>query len=87
MAASTNLTPEQRIQRARLAALARWSKQDSTEGTKPARDAFLARFETEVDPQGLLPERERRRRAQTRLREHMARLAYRSSRARGAATE
>lgn len=86
MAASTNLTPEQRVQRARLAALARWSKQDSTEGTKPARDAFLARFEAEVDPAGELPEQERRRRAETRLRQHMVRLAYRSSRARGAAS-
>jgi hypothetical protein len=39
---------------------------DPRETTKPARDAFMARFEREVDPDGRLPEAERRRRAEAR---------------------
>lgn len=37
---------------------------DPRETTKPARDAFMARFEREVDPDGRLSEAERRRRAE-----------------------
>jgi hypothetical protein len=54
MAASTNLTPEQRAQRARLGAHALFANTDPVEHTKPARTAFLARFESEVDPDGTL---------------------------------
>ena len=52
----------------------------------PARDAFLRRFEDEVDPDRALTPDERAERAQAALKAHMARLAMRSaqSRARGA---
>lgn len=85
MAASTNLTPEQRSQRARIAALTRWGKQSTIQGTKPKRDAFLARFEKEADPNNELPEDERQRRAARLLSAHMKKLAFESSKARKAA--
>jgi hypothetical protein len=43
--------------------------------TATAREAFLARFEREVDPDGLLDIAERRRRAEYALRLHMTRLS------------
>jgi truncated hemoglobin YjbI len=43
--------------------------------TQKAREAFLARFEVAVDPDGLLPEAERRRRAGHLRRAHMGRLS------------
>lgn len=82
MSSNPSLTPEQRVLRARLAAHARWSRQDPRDGTAKARQAFLDRFEREVDPDGLLPPAERARRAECRRREHMTRLALRSSQAR-----
>ena len=42
----------------------------------------LARFEREVDPEGVLPEAERLRRAGHARRAHMARLSYRSAKVR-----
>jgi hypothetical protein len=61
--------------RGRIGAYALHARHDPRETTKPARAAFLARFEAEVDPEGRLPEDERRRRAHAALRAHMARLA------------
>ena len=79
MAAATSLSPAQRSQRASIAALSRWSREDTREGTKPARSAFLARFEPDVPS---LSDAERRRRAEAGLRAYMQTLAFRSSRAR-----
>jgi len=76
------LTPEQRVLRARLAAHVMHSRNDSREVTAPARAAFLAGFEQEVDPQGQLPVEERIRRAEQARRAHFTRLALASSRAR-----
>jgi hypothetical protein len=73
--------PERRL-RARLAAHTKWGKQDPVAGTAKARAAFLERFEREADPNGLLPEDERRRRAQHARKAHFTRLAYLSARAR-----
>ena len=42
----------------------------------------MARFEREVDPEGALPEVERKRRADHARKAHMARLALRSAQAR-----
>lgn len=64
------LTPTERTLRARLAAHAKHAKHDRIESTRPAREAFLARFEREVDPDGTLPKDERRKRAES------ARMAY-----------
>ena len=70
--------------RARLAAHSMHARNDSREITKPARDAFLARFEREVDPDVNLPEPERRRRAEQARAAYFTRLAYKSARARSA---
>jgi hypothetical protein len=76
------LSPKQRSLRAQIAVNTRWSREDPKEGTKPARAAFERRFELEVDPDGTLPEVERKRRAAAAMRSHMQRLALASSRAR-----
>jgi hypothetical protein len=80
-----SMTPEQRTQRASIAANARLAKTtDLAALTAPAREAFLARFEREVDPDGVLPPAERSRRAEYAKRAHMKRMALASSRSRAA---
>ena len=83
MAASTSLTPEQRAQRARLAALTRWSS--VTERGHGKRQHLFARFvreALEADPS--ITDAEAARRAELALKAHMTRLAFNSSRARAA---
>ena len=83
MAESNNLTPEQRVLRARMAAHARWAKErDPSAATQPGREAFLKRFIDEVDPERELPEPERIRRAEHARAAYMTRLAFESSRKR-----
>lgn len=83
MAASTNLTPEQRSQRSRIGAHARWSKEhDRKANAERAQAGLFAKFEREVDPDNILSPQERRLRAKSAHRAHMARLAYNSSKAR-----
>ena len=63
---------------ARIAAEISWARtQDRSARTRPAREAFLKRFEREVDPEGKLPPDERARRANHALRAHMLRLRKR----------
>jgi hypothetical protein len=76
------LTPAQRSLRARLAAHAKHAKYDSREQTEAARKGFADRFINEVDPDRVLPEKERLRRAEHKMREHMTRLSLMSSQAR-----
>ena len=57
---------------------------DAHETTAKARASFLAKFEREVDPDGVLPLDERRRRAEHLRRAHFARLARASARVRRA---
>jgi hypothetical protein len=80
------LTPEQRTQRARIAALARWAKYDPQPIVRRGQDGLRARFLREVTTEfPHLSGAELERRAECRYREHMARLAYgRSKAARGA---
>lgn len=62
--------------RARIAAHSRWAKcADRKAATAKARQAFLARFEHEVDPDMTLDPDERTRRARNALKAHMTRLA------------
>jgi len=62
-----------------IAAHITWSRTaDRNARTRPARQAFLAWFEREVDPDGKLPPAERGRRAQHALRAYMLRPAKRS---------
>ena len=63
---------------ARIAAEISWARTaDRSARTRPAREAFLRRFENEVDPDRKLPPDERARRAKHALRAHMLRLRKR----------
>ena len=74
--------PEEMSRRGRIGAHRLHALHDSRELTAPARAAFLAKFEREVDPTGTLPEEERRRRADHARKAHFARLARLSANAR-----
>ena len=76
------MSPEQRTQRARIAALTRWSREDPGPATAKARAGYDAKWEHQVDPDGVLPEPERHRRATAAMKAHMATLAFRSAKAR-----
>lgn len=81
------LTPSERRMRARLAAhVLHATVEDPRAHTKPARDAFLSRFEREVDPEGKLDAAERARRAGHAKRAYFTRLALKSARVRRANT-
>lgn len=67
---------------ARLAANARWSKEDTVEGTKPARLGFLAKLAREIDPDGELPEAELAIRVERARKAHMQRMTLASAAAR-----
>ncbi len=68
---------------AKIAAHASWKNtEDRTARTAKARAAALAKFENEVDPDGVLPPEERRRRAEHARREHLARISLRSAKVR-----
>lgn len=75
--------PSERSIAGRIAAHTRWAQvEDPTEATRPAREAFLARFERQADPDGSLSPTERRRRAQHLRSAYFARLALKSAKAR-----
>ena len=76
------LTPQEAALRGRLGAYTLHSRRDPRETTAKAREAYLSRFEHEVDPDRVLPEAERRRRAEYARKAHFARLALASARAR-----
>lgn len=68
--------------RGRIGAYQLHAPHDSREITAPARRAFMARFEREVDPEGALTPKERARRADMARKAYFTRLAYRSAKAR-----
>jgi hypothetical protein len=74
----------ERSLRARLAAYALHAQNDPRETTANGRAAFLARFDREVDPEGLLEPDERRRRAEQARRAYFARLSLAAVKARQA---
>jgi hypothetical protein len=76
------LTPAERTLRARMGAYVVHSRYDPHQTTAPARAAFLKRFLDEVDPDRVLPEPERLRRAAAARKAYFTRLAYLSSRRR-----
>ncbi len=78
----SELTPSQRSLRAKIAAHAKWASHDPVKGTAKARAKFLEGFIDRVDPDRVLPEPERLRRAESARSEHFARLAYKSATAR-----
>ena len=77
-----SMTPSERVLRARIGAYALHAKRDPRETTAAARHAFLSKFETEVDPEGILPSAERQRRAEAARKAHFTRLALKSAQAR-----
>ena len=74
--------PQNLALRGRIGAYRLHATHDSREITAPARRAFLARFENEVDPDGTLPSAERARRAEMARKAYFTRLAYLSAKAR-----
>lgn len=83
-AGGQGLTPVQRSMRASVAAHVSWSRTiDRAARTAPARRAALDRFEKQVDPEGILDDETRQKRALAAKRAYFQQLAYRSSRARG----
>ena len=64
----------------RIGAEISWARtHDRAARTHPAREAFLKRFEREVDPDCTLPPDERRQRAEHAKRAYMLQLAKRSA--------
>ena len=76
------LSPAERSLRSRLAAHRLHSRYDSKELTKPARAAFEQRFLNEVDPDRVLPEAERLRRADHAKKAYFLDLARKSAQSR-----
>lgn len=68
--------------RGRIGGFVTHSRFDSNEIAARARRGFNKKFELEVDPDGLLTETERSRRAEMARKAHFARLALRSANAR-----
>lgn len=84
---SEALSPAERTLRARVAAYSLHSQVNSSEHMKAAQAASpgqLGYWERQVDPDGVLDDVERRRRADCARRAHMAKLALASSQARRA---
>ena len=79
---SGELTPAERSLRARAAAYRLHSLYDSRQLTANARAAFELRFARQVDPDGVLPEAERQRRAECARKAYYSALAAKSARAR-----
>lgn len=76
------LSPEFRKLRARQAAHTMHATHDSRETTAPGRKAFLDSFLDQVDPDRVLSEAERNRRADQAKRAHFTKMAMRSVKAR-----
>ena len=74
------MTPGERALRGRIGAYSLHAQGGTNTG--PARRAFLAKFEAEVDPKGVLSENERQRRAQAARRAYFARLGLKSAKTR-----
>ena len=66
----------------RIGAYKMHSLYDARETTRAARAAFLARFEREVDPEGILDPAERATRAAAARRAYMLRMSMRSAKVR-----
>ena len=69
------LDPERAALIGRIGAHRLHATHDSREVTTKARETFRVSFEREVDPDFVLPEAERRRRAEHARKEHYARMA------------
>jgi hypothetical protein len=75
-------THSQRVLIGRLGAYPLHSRYDSAKLVRPAREAFWAKLEREVDPDRLLDPDERARRADMARKAYFTRLAIKSAQAR-----
>ncbi len=73
---------EAHVAAGRIGGLTRVANEGGAKVSAPARAGFMAKFEREVDPDGVLAPEERARRADAARRAHMARLALKSAKAR-----
>ena len=79
------MTPEQRVLRSRLGAHTSWANTtDRSARTEAARRAAWNRFDRLADPEGVLSDEERSRRAEHLRRANFTRMALASSRSRAA---
>ena len=77
------MTPNEKSQHMSIAAHTRWSREpDRTAATAKARAAAEKRFELLVDPDGVLTDSERMKRAESARKAHFARMAIASAKAR-----
>jgi len=76
------VSPDERALISRMGAHALHSRHDSKAISQPARDAFMARFKRQVDPDGVLPPAERERRAAHAKKLYFTQLAFKSAKAR-----
>jgi hypothetical protein len=80
------LTPSQRSQRARIAALERWSREDPSANAARGQAGLLDKFRRQIlEEFPDLQDPELTRRAEARRRAFMQRIAFQSSRARSKA--
>jgi hypothetical protein len=83
MARRLSESPAERALHSRAASHVRWSREpDRTEATAPARAGLQAKFEKQVDPDGLLDPTERAKRAESARKAYYADLTRRSIAAR-----
>ena len=71
--------PREMALRGRIGAYRLHATHNPKETTKAAREAFMARFEREVDPDGTLAPEERSRRAEAARKAYFAQLAHKSA--------
>ncbi|MGI8778247.1 MAG: hypothetical protein ACR2LJ_12900 [Acidimicrobiales bacterium] len=84
---SDHLSPSERVLRARTAAYTSWANtRDVAARTAPGRAAANKRFEDQVDPDRVLSEPERLRRAEAARKAWFAGLALKSAKARRTAS-
>lgn len=80
---SDDRTPSERAMSAKLASHVSWSQTpDRTARTEPGRQALLAKFEQQVDPDGAMTPEARRDAALSARKAHFARMALRSAQSR-----
>jgi hypothetical protein len=83
--ATVPLTAQQNFLRAKIAAHARWAKENPAANAARGQAGLLAKFEREArEAEPGLSDAEYSRRAESARKAHMARLAFASSKARGA---
>jgi len=73
------MTPTEATLRGRLRAHSLHARHDGRQITAKARIAFMARFEAEADPEGVLSAAERHRRASHLKKAYFLRLALKSA--------